>query len=145
MACINVAANTIAGGYSVAASARGAAPTNFNLTNTAGMATKLAFFQQPTDTNYGDTISPAVTVEVVDQYNNPVDSDGIHHRRARQQSDGSSRSAERSCSPPSPAVATFSDLTVSKVGAGYTSRQRLPVSARPHHQIRSTSLRGRSR
>ncbi|MGO9471160.1 MAG: choice-of-anchor Q domain-containing protein, partial [Isosphaeraceae bacterium] len=117
-ASIGVAANTIAGSYSVSASATGATPTSFNLTNTPGAADKLVFVQQPTTTTYGNTISPAVTVEVEDQFNNLVNSTAsitvtLQNNPTGATLLGSSVSAIGG-------IATFSDLTVSKVGTVYT-------------------------
>ena len=119
VAGIGLIANTTAGSYSVSAAASGGSSTSFNLTNLAGVATKLAFAQQPTSTAYGDTISPAVTVDVVDQYNNLVTSTA-------------SITIAFGTNPTSAVlggtvlvnavggVATFSDLTVSEVGTAYT-------------------------
>ncbi|MFI5458140.1 MAG: beta strand repeat-containing protein, partial [Isosphaerales bacterium] len=119
VAGINVAANTVAGGYSVGASARGASPTSFNLTNVAGTATKLAFLQQPIDTTYGNTISPAVTVEVVDQYNNLVNSTASITIALGTNPTGATFGGTLLVNAVA-GIATFGDLTVSIVGIGYS-------------------------
>ena len=120
VAGIGLIANTTAGSYSVSTAASGGSSTSFNLTNLSGAATKFSIAEQPTDTAYGDIISPAaVTVDVVDQYNNLVTSTA-------------SITIAFGTDPTSAllggtllvnavgGVATFSDLTVSEVGTAYT-------------------------
>jgi hypothetical protein len=65
-----------AGGYTLqvtdgSLTAATSAPFNIN----ADQADHLVFVQQPSDTTAGQVISPAVTVEVVDQFGNLVTSD----------------------------------------------------------------------
>ncbi len=117
-ASIAVAANTIAGGYAVAASAGVNVTTNFSLTNTPGPADNLEFVQQPTDTTYGDTISPPVTVEVTDQYNNPVNSTASITISLGTNPTGASLGGTLLESAVA-GTATFEDLTISKAGMAY--------------------------
>lgn len=75
-------ANTLAGTFSVTASIVGstaAAAVFTPLENTAGMANKLAFLQQPMSTTAGATINPGsgVTVQLEDQFSNPVRTAGV--------------------------------------------------------------------
>ncbi|MFI5455745.1 MAG: choice-of-anchor Q domain-containing protein, partial [Isosphaerales bacterium] len=99
---------------------QGPGGTNWGtLTEVPGAATRLAFLQQPANTTYGDTISPSVTVDVLDQYNNLTNSTaGITVALSNNPT-----SAVLGGTIPVSAVngiATFSDLTVSKAGTSYT-------------------------
>src|SRR5262249_20337104 len=47
------------------------------LTNTAGTTGRLTFVQQPSDTVAGATMSPPVTVQLVDNFGNPVRTAGV--------------------------------------------------------------------
>src|SRR5262249_53684739 len=50
IALVSANANTVAAGYSITASPRGAAPVNFTMTNTAAAASQLAIHTQPSPT-----------------------------------------------------------------------------------------------
>ena len=66
-------ANTIAGSYTVGASASGIGSANFSLTNTAGAAVKLAFTQQPSSsTTAGIAFATQPKVAIEDTYGNVV-------------------------------------------------------------------------
>jgi hypothetical protein len=120
LASIAVAANNVSGNYSVSSSTSGTStPGSFSLTNTSGAATHLGFLQQPTNTVYGNTINPAVTVEVLDSNGNLV-------------STTASIIIALDTNPTSAVlggtlqvnavggVATFDTLTLNLVGTGYT-------------------------
>ena len=119
VAGVGLIANTTAGSYTVGAAASGGSSTSFNLTNLAGAATKLAFAQQPTGTAYGDIISPVVTVDVVDQYNNLVTSTASITIAFGTNPTSASLGGTLMVNAVG-GVATFSDLTVSEVGTAYT-------------------------
>ena len=71
-------ANSTAGAVQVSATTQGAAsPAVFNLTNIAGSGNRLMFVQQPTDTTAGQTITPAVTVQLVNSSGNPLNTAGV--------------------------------------------------------------------
>jgi adhesin/invasin len=71
-------ANAQAGAFQATASTAGAATAAaFNLTNLAGIASKLAFVQQPTNAIAGQTITPPVTVQIQDSQGNPVSQGGV--------------------------------------------------------------------
>ena len=71
-------ANQTAGLFQVTAMTGGATqPATFNLTNLAGKANKLAFVQQPADTTAGQAITPSVTVQLQDNFGNPVPKPGV--------------------------------------------------------------------
>ena len=82
-------------------------------------AGKLVFGQQPTNATAGVAITPAVTVDVEDQYNNVVTTDGstVTLTLSSGTFAGGSNTATAHASG---GVATFSNLVVNKVGAGYT-------------------------
>jgi hypothetical protein len=110
---------TLAGtGYSLDASSAGltgATSSTFNVT--AAGATKVVFGQQPTNTNSGQTITPAVTALIEDTFGNLVNS---------------SASVTLAPHSPTPAVsgtltraavagtATFNDLSITTAGTGYS-------------------------
>ena len=71
-------ANQTAGKFQVTATAPGTPePATFNLTNAAASANKLGYQQHPTDTTAGQPISPAVTVQLLDSFGNPVATAGV--------------------------------------------------------------------
>ena len=73
VASVTATANAIPGAYPVTASVAGVTtPAIFNLTNLAGAAQTIAFVTQPTGTQAGRPILPAVTVSLHDAYNNPI-------------------------------------------------------------------------
>jgi hypothetical protein len=63
--------------FSVRTSADGAASPSSNVVITAAAASKLAFVQGPTELAAGSTFSPAITVQVQDQFGNAVASSGL--------------------------------------------------------------------
>lgn len=112
---------TIGGPYFVAATTTGAtAPANFSLTNTVGAANKLVFVQGPTTGIFNTAISPAVTVQVVDQFNNPV-SGTFNVSMAIGNNPGGATLSGGNSIPTNPSgLATFNSLILSKGGVGYT-------------------------
>ena len=100
---------------------------NGSLTGTATLtvspaaASKLLFGQQPTNANAGATISPAVTVQVQDQYGNLVTSDNTDQVTVAIGSNpGGGTLSGTGTVTVSGGVATFSTLSIDKVGVGYT-------------------------
>src|SRR5262249_16775023 len=73
IASVTATANTTTGTYAVTASVSSVHAT-FNLTNTAGAATQIAFVHQPTSTVAGQPINVpgGVTVSLKDTYGNPI-------------------------------------------------------------------------
>ncbi len=89
------------------------------LSEVTGAASGLTFLQGPTDTTYGDAFSAPVTVEVVDQFGNLVDSSASIGLTI----EGGTAGAALFGGSPVPAVdgvATFSNLTINMVGSGYS-------------------------
>jgi len=99
---------------------QGPGGTNWGtLTEVPGAAARLAFVQQPADATYGDTISPAVTVDVLDRYNNLTSSTAAITLALSNNPTGAVLGGTIPISAVG-GIATFSDLTVSKAGTGYT-------------------------
>ena len=72
-ASVAATANGAAGSYVVNAAATGvSAPAAFNLTNTAGAVSQIAFEHQPGNSQAGASLTPAVTVRVRDTNGNPI-------------------------------------------------------------------------
>ncbi|MEX0721672.1 MAG: MBG domain-containing protein [Balneolaceae bacterium] len=67
---------TKAGSYKITVSAAGVDDLIFEATAEAGIATQLTFVEQPSDAVAGEEIDPAVTVQLLDEFENTVNSDG---------------------------------------------------------------------
>src|SRR5256712_1857818 len=90
-------------------------------TITAGAANKLGFGQQPTTTTVGQTISPAMTVQVQDSFGNLVPTDnGRSITMAIAANPGGATLGGTTSVGTVNGVATFSDLSIDKVGTNYT-------------------------
>jgi hypothetical protein len=94
--------------------------TAINITAPAPVATSVGFVQQPTNTNAGATITPAVTVEIRDQFGarmtgatNSVSLAIGTNPSGGTLSGGASVAAVNG-------VATFSGLSIDNAGTGYT-------------------------
>ncbi len=93
--------------------------TSFDIT--PGTATKLAFMQGPSNAQAGSAISPAVTVAVEDAYGNIETGDnGTQATLTLANNPGSGTLTGGGPVTVSSGVATFSALSVDKVGSGYT-------------------------
>jgi hypothetical protein len=77
------------------------------------------FLQQPTDAGAGQTISPAVTVAVVDPFGNVVTSDNSDTVTLTM---GTNPSGGTLTVTVVNGIATFSDLSIDQACAGYTLR-----------------------
>ncbi len=110
-------------GYTLEATATGFASTTsevFNITHST--ATKLGYTVQPSNTNYGATITPAVKVAVQDEYGNTVTNDIstlITITITTNPSEGT-LSGTKTNKKVISGVATFDDLSIDKTGTGYT-------------------------
>jgi hypothetical protein len=124
IASMTAAANGTMGSYSVTASASGDDGTaSFKLTNDAAPATQLAFESGPATTVYGDTINgmdPGVTVEVQDQ-NGDLVSDSTAPVTIMLDNDPTSAILGGTLTVNAKGgIATFSTLSINKVGTRYT-------------------------
>jgi len=90
------------------------------LMGTPGAAAKLAFGQQPGNTLPGASITPAVTVLVQDTYGNAVTSDNSSVELAILDNPGGGTLSGTKNVAAVNGEATFSDLSINKVGTGYT-------------------------
>ena len=117
----NLSINNAGTGYTLTASdgaLTGATSGAFNL---AGVATKLAFSQQPGNTSAGASISPAVTVLIEDSSGRTVTTDSSNVTLAiGTNPPGNGTLAGTKTVAAVNGVATFSNLSIDKVGTGYT-------------------------
>ena len=116
----NLSINNAGTGYTLAVSATGLSGATSNAFNVAGQATKLAFTAQPSAVINGSSITPAVTVSI-------EDANGIVVPNATNQitiAIGTNPSAGTLSGTAQAnavaGVATFSNLSINKVGTGYT-------------------------
>jgi subtilase family serine protease len=87
----------------------------------AAAATQLAFGQQPTNSTVGGTISPAVTVRVLDAYGNLVTTDNSDQVTVAIGSNpGGGTLSGTTTVTVSGGVATFNNLSIDQAGNGYT-------------------------
>jgi YVTN family beta-propeller protein len=115
----SLTANSQGGLVTVLATTPGAAaPATFSLTNISGGGNQLIFVQQPTDTAAGQTISPAVTVQLQDSSGNPLHTAGVPIaiqsnavlQRRRLFSGNATQNTDAS------GLATFANLSIAQVG-----------------------------
>ncbi|HMF17683.1 MAG TPA: hypothetical protein VKE98_10785, partial [Gemmataceae bacterium] len=91
------------------------------VTVNASTASKLAFGQQPTNAAVGNAITPAVTVQVLDAYGNLVSSDNSDTvTLALGANPGAGVLSGTLTVTVSGGIATFGDLSLNKLGNGYT-------------------------
>ena len=104
----------------ITASADGSTGTSFGaLTEVAGAATQLAFGVQPTNTIATATITPAVTVRILDQFGNLTASTASVVMAIDANPGGGVLSGTRTNAAVA-GTATFSNLSINKAGTGYT-------------------------
>jgi uncharacterized repeat protein (TIGR01451 family) len=107
-------------GYTLAASSdslTGATSSTFDIT--AAAPAKLAFLQQPSNTVAGVAISPAVTVQILDEFDNPTSSTAEVILEIDTNPGSGTLSGTTEVNAVS-GVATFSNLSIDKAGTGYT-------------------------
>jgi hypothetical protein len=85
-----------------------------------GPATKLAFAQQPSNTQSASSITPAVTVQVLDAGNRLVANSSASINLAIATNPGSGALSGTLPQNAVNGVATFSNLSIDKIGTGYT-------------------------
>ena len=118
----NLSINTAATGYTLnATSSPVLTPDTSSAFNiSAAAAAKLAFAQQPSDSTAGVAISPAITVQVQDQFNNVVTGDTSAVTLAIGNNPGGSTLSGTATQNAVSGVATFNNLSLDKVVTGYT-------------------------
>jgi uncharacterized membrane protein len=107
-------------GYTLSASSTGltgATSQSFNVTPATAAAVQ--FVQQPSDVQISQAISPAVTVAVVDAYGNVVDTNAAVTVALGANPGGGTLGGTLTVNAVH-GIATFGDLTLKKVGSGYT-------------------------
>ena len=90
------------------------------VTVTAGAPAQLAFLQQPTNVTGGATITPAVTVRILDAGGNFVASASNAVTVAIGTNPGGGTLGGTTTANAVAGIATFGDLTIDKAGTGYT-------------------------
>ena len=116
----NLSINMPAVGYTLTISdgaLTGATSSPFNETQSP---VKLSFEQQPGNSVAGAALSPAVTVQIVDADGNLVSTGDAQVTIAIASNSGASSLGGTLTVNASGGIATFSDLTLNKVGTGYT-------------------------
>ena len=107
-------------GYSLTASSSGLTDdTSSTFDITAAADDHLVFIQEPTDATAGNTINPAVTVEIHDQFGNLTSSTATVSIAIDTNPSSGTLSGSTSVSAVN-GTATFSDLSIDKAGTGYT-------------------------
>ena len=120
--------NKVGIGYTLSASSptlTGATSTAFNIT--PNVPAQLVFQTQPSTTVAGTIITPAVTVQVLDIYGNLVTTANNAITLALAANPGGSTLAGTLTVNAVNGVATFSTLTLNKVGIGYTLSASSPT------------------
>ncbi|HEX8936541.1 MAG TPA: hypothetical protein VF788_20650, partial [Pseudonocardiaceae bacterium] len=99
---------------------------NESVTITPGPPNKVVFTQQPSDTVAGSSITPAVTVEIHDEYGNLTSSTADVTVVLENNPSGGTLSGTTTVSAVA-GTATFSDLSIDKTGTGYTLTASSPA------------------
>jgi CSLREA domain-containing protein len=115
----SVTANTVAGGPYAVAATTGALSQPFSLTNLPGAPAQLAFGQQPTQTVVLASVSPAVTVRVLDAFGNLTNSNAAVMLVLGANPGGATLGGTTLLNAIN-GVATFNALTLNQIGVGYT-------------------------
>jgi hypothetical protein len=98
----------------------GVTGTSGNITTQVGAAAKLGFVQQPSNAAAGASITPAVTVAIQDANGNVVTTATDNVTLAIGTNPSSGTLSGTATVAAVNGVATFSDLSINKVGTGYT-------------------------
>ena len=119
----NLSIDKVGTGYSLTANSNGPGSGTgnsgtFNIT--AAAASHLAFVQQPTNAVAGNVISPALTVDVLDQFNNLVTTDTSNVTVSFGTNAGLGTLSGTLTMAAVNGVATFNNLSIDKSGMGYT-------------------------
>ena len=115
-----VSIDKIGTGYTLSAASTGFSNVTSSAFNvTVGAANKLAFGTQPSDTTAGSSISPAVTVQILDAGGN-LTSSTANVTIAIGTNPGSGTLSGTLTHAASAGTATFSGLSINKAGLGYT-------------------------
>jgi Pro-kumamolisin, activation domain/Bacterial Ig-like domain (group 3) len=120
----NLSLNKAGTGYTLTATSApvltAATSATFNVSTSTGPAAKLAFTGQPSNVNTGASITPAVAVTVQDASGNTVTNATNQVTIAIGANPGSGTLGGTLTAAPVNGIATFSNLTISAAGTGYT-------------------------
>ena len=117
VATFNDLSNNTSGTKSLEATSAGlTSATSSSFTINASSATKVVYVQQPTNASAGATISPAVTVQLRDVYDNDVLSSGVNVSVALTSGTGTLSGTTTQATDVS-GLATFNDLSINLVGS----------------------------
>jgi hypothetical protein len=116
--------NKIGVGYTfLAASAVTTSKISDPFNVTIAPTNKVAFYVQPADTAAGSVITPSIQVAIEDQFGNIISSDNSSEVTvAISANPGSGALTGTATRTATAGIATFDDLSINKVGAGYTLR-----------------------
>ena len=119
----NLTLDKVGSGYTLAASAASlTGATSASFTITSANATRLAFTAQPTSTVVGTAITPAVQVTARDNFGNTATGFTGNVTITLGNNPGGASLGGTKTRAAVAGVATFNNLTLSKVGSGYTLR-----------------------
>ncbi len=117
----NLVINRPGRGYLLAASAPGlSAATSAVFDATTDRPTRLAFVAQPSDVGAGSAVSPAVAVDVQDRFGNTVPTTGTAVTVTLGANPGGAALSGTRTVAAAAGMATFTQLSLDKVGRGYT-------------------------
>jgi len=119
----NLSINNAGTGYTLTASSTGltgATSSSFDITTSSPVATSLNFVQQPTNTQAGASITPAVTVEIRDQFGARMTGATNSVSMAIGTNPGSGTLSGGTTVSAVNGLATFSGLSINNPGTGYT-------------------------
>ncbi|HEX4525926.1 MAG TPA: invasin domain 3-containing protein, partial [Gaiellaceae bacterium] len=113
--------NNVGTGYTLQATSTGLSPATSSTFNVAvGAPAKLALVQQPTTVSAGSSISPSVMVAIQDAAGNTVTTSSASVAVAIGTNPGVGTLSGTTTVSASSGVATFANLSIDKVGTGYT-------------------------
>jgi hypothetical protein len=114
-----ISANGVAGGPYPVNTTTGALSQPFSLTNVFGAPAQLAFGQHPSNTPAAASVSPAVTVRVLDAFGNLTNSTAAITMGLGANPGAAALSGTTTVNALN-GVATFNSLSLNKIGTGYT-------------------------
>lgn len=112
--------DTVVGSPTITATAGGLTSATLAASITPASASQLKFLQQPTSTAVSTSITPPITVQVLDAYGNVVTTSTAGLTLQIANNPGGGTLSGTATQTPSSGVATFNKMSINKKGAGYT-------------------------